>query len=310
MVVFSIPEDASYNGRAIYMFADRLAKGYIGKSVTFKDRVSSHRRASRAKKDGDWKSKSVWNEAIRRIGWHNLTVMILEFVPEGVSLIKRERYWIARLKTKYPNGYNKNEGGGGVTRHTEEAKAKISAGNKGKKRSAETRAKMSAKKMGNTNAPTKPVTSREIKKQFADGTQLVEFVLYASAREAERKTKVSNAHISNCCLENHNSAAGRFWHFTEDGDLVGEHRVDNIRVKPRPNARAVFSKSPGGEKQRHEGSRAAERTLSKATGKKFSQSHISKCCNGNATHHHGYSFCFESEEAENKKNTKKRKLTF
>ena len=35
MVVFSIPEDASYNGRVIYMFSDRLAKGYIGKSVTF-----------------------------------------------------------------------------------------------------------------------------------------------------------------------------------------------------------------------------------------------------------------------------------
>ena len=45
--------------------------------------------------------------------------------------------------------------------------------------------------------------------------------------------------------------------------------MDNIGVKPRPYARAVFSTSPGGKKQRHEGGHAAERTLSKATGKKF-----------------------------------------
>ena len=273
MVVFSIPEDASYNGRVIYMFSDRLAKGYIGKSVTFKSRVSKHRRDAYAKKDGDWKSKSVWNTAIRRIGWHNLTVMILEFVPEEVSLEERERYWIAKLKTQEPYGYNSNKGGGGVTRHTEEAKAKMSA-----------------------NTEKKPVTSREIKEEYADGTQLVEFVLYASAAEAERQTKVDSSHITKCCLEKRKSAGGCFWHFTEEGDLVGEHRVDNIIVKPHLLARAVFSTSPGGKKQRHEGARAAARTLSRLTKKKFSDSTISACCKGKRTYHHGYTFCYASDE--------------
>ena len=315
MVVFSIPEDASYNGRVVYMFADRLAKGYIGKSVTFKSRVSKHRRDSRAKKDGDWISKSVWNVAIRRIGWHNLTLMILEFVPEEVSLEERERYWIARLNTQDPNGYNSNKGGGGPTKHTEETKAKMSAAQMGKTHTEETKAKISAKKMGHTNTPTKPVTSREIKEEYADSTQLVEFVSYASAHEAERQTRVASTHIAACCNGKQKSAGNRFWHFTEDGDLVGEHKVPSIGDVPKKGhctrKRAVFSKSPGGKKQRHEGSSAAKRTLSKSTGKKFSQGAISACCNGERKSHHGYTFCYASdEEAENKKNTKKRKLTF
>ena len=177
------------------------------------------------------------------------------------------------MKTQEPYGYNSNKGGGGVTRHTEEAKAKMSA-----------------------NTEKKPVTSREIKEEYADGTQLVEFVLYASAAEAERKTRVGSSHIAACCNEKRNLAGKRFWHYTKEDDLVGEHRVDNIIIKPPPNARAVISKSPGGEKQRHEGARAAARTLSRLTKKKFSDSTISACCKGKRTYHHGYTFCYASDE--------------
>ena len=291
MVVFSVPEDASFNGRVIYKFTSPVDKGYIGKSVAFKSRVSGHRTAAYAKKDGDWVKKTKWKEAIRDFGWDNLRVEILERVPEEVSLEDRERYWIARLNTVFPNGYNMNEGGGGVIKHTEEAKAKISA-----------------KAMGNTNKPTKPVTSREILESYDDGTQKVKFVSYASAMEAERKTGVNQSHIAKCCNEKNNSAGGFFWHFTKEDDLVGERKVPSIVNVPKICLRrAVFSTSPGGKKQRHEGGRAAGRTLSKSTGKKFSSGHISECCNGNATHHHGYSFRFESDEAENNKNIKKRK---
>jgi hypothetical protein len=291
MVVFSCPEDQGYHGKVIYMFAGPLGKGYIGKASDAHKRIHRHRGEAYAKKDGDWVCNSIWKQAIRRIGWENLRVVILEFVGEDESLEERERYWIAKLKTQDPDGYNSNKGGGGPApgayKHTEEAKAKISA-----------------KMMG---VGAKPVTSREIKHQFADGTQLVEFVLYASAAEAGRKTGFHATHITACCLEKVSSAGNCFWHHTKDGDLVGEHRVDNIRVKPPPHARAVFSTSPGGKKQRHEGGSAAGRTLSKSTGKKFSQSAISACCKGERTHHHGYTFCYASDEEAEIKNTKKRK---
>ena len=276
MVVFSFPEERKYHGRVIYYFRCPLEFSYVGYASDFKARVDKHRRASRATEDGDFKSKSIWNKAIRRIGWDNLRVKILEYVPEGVCLKTRERWWIAKLKTQDPNGYNSNPGGGGPTKHTQETRAKISASSMG--------------------IGTKPVTSREIKEQFANGTQLVEFVLYASAAEAERKTRVGSSHIAACCNEKRNLAGKRFWHYTKEDDLVGEHRVDNIIIKPPPNARAVISKSPGGEKQRHEGARAAARTLSRLTKKKFSDSTISACCKGKRTYHHGYTFCYASDE--------------
>ena len=206
-----------------------------------------------------------------------------------MSLEERERYWIAQKpKTQEPYGYNIEQ-----------------------RRRGSYQAHGRGKGENEREHREKPVTSREIKEEYADGTQLVEFVLYASAAEAERQTRVDSSHITKCCNEKRKSAGGRFWHFTKEGDLVGEHRVDNIIVKPHLLARAVFSTSPGGKKQRHEGGHAAGRTLSKATGKKFSQSAISACCRGDRKSHHGYTFCYASdEEAENKKNTKKRKLNF
>ena len=285
MVVFSFPDESKYRGRVIYYFRDAFDLCYVGCTSDFKDRVSSHRSKSRARKDGKFLSDSVWNEAIRRIGWENLRVKILEYVPEGVSLKERECFWIRMMRSDDPKyGYNSNPGGEGPTKHTEEAKAK-----------------MSAKKMGNTNCPTKPVTSREIKEEYSDGTQLVEFVSYASAAEAERQTKICNRNISACCLEKKvNSAGNRFWNYTKEDDLLGEHVVPRIGDKPMPGneqrKQPLISVSPAGEKQLHKSACAAGRTLSKSTGKNFSQGCISKCCNGNRTHHHGYKFYWATPE--------------
>ena len=158
---------------------------------------------------------------------------------------------------------------------------------------------------------SKPITSCLIKKEYADGTQLVEFVSYASAREAEAKTGVSNGNISDCCRKKRNSAGGFFWHFTQD-DLVGEHIVPRIGDKPNPFRRAVVSVSPEGVNQLHAGGSAAKRDLSELTGKKFSSGSISECCNPKhkRTHHHGYKFWFASDKEVkefNKAVSKKRK---
>jgi hypothetical protein len=280
MVVFSFPEERKYHGRVIYYFRCPLEFAYVGYATDFKARVDKHRRTSRAIKDGDWKSKSIWNSAIRRIGWDNLRVKILEYVPEGVCMKTRERWWIAKLKTQDPYGYNSNKGGGGPTKHTEEAKAKISAGLMG--------------------IGAKPVTSREILESYDDGTQRVKFVSYASATEAARQTGVDDSNISACCNEKVKSAGNRFWHYTEEDDLEGTRCVQSIGDVPmlgnEQRKRAVISKSPGGKKQQHEGARAAGRTLSKSTRKKFDQGNITRCCQGNQKSHHGYKFCYASDE--------------
>ena len=98
MVVFSFPEERKYHGRVIYYFRCPLEFSYVGYASDFKARVDKHRSASRARKDGDFKSKSIWNKAIRRIGWDNLRVKILEYVPEGVCMKTRERWWIKMMR--------------------------------------------------------------------------------------------------------------------------------------------------------------------------------------------------------------------
>ena len=291
--VFSFPEDGKktpkYKGACTYLIVSPDGKPYVGQAQKFHKRMGNH------KSEGElaWIHHAKWQEdksnkkvaaicfAINKYGWENMKIIILEKYSEWTQqqLDDREKHFISYYDS-YKNGYNCNEGGngGGPTHHT-----------------AETKAKMSATRMGHTHTPTKPLTSCLIKEEYADGTQLVEFVSYASAREAEAKTGVSNQNIAQCCLKKVNSAGGRFWHFTQEDDLVGEHRVPRIGDKPRVCLkRAVFSESPEGVKQLHESGSAAGRTLSELTSKKFDISAISKCCNPKykTTHHHKYKFYF------------------
>ena len=319
MVVYIQPEFCKYTGRTIYklIFPDR--KVYIGLASISHKRIEGHKSEAYAKTDGEWTCNNRCKTAIRDFGWDNVKVEIMEFVPKWTSLRDRECYWIAQYQSwKDEYGYNSNKGGGGVIQHTEETKAKMSAANMGKTLTEEHKAKLSAAKMGhmvteetktkisaalmgNTCAPTKPVTSCKILEEYPNGTQLVEFVLYPSIAEAEKKTKVSHKNISHCINKNTKSAGGFLWFFTEENHppqiiKVGTIRVPRIGDKPitrEQSKRAVISKSPGGKKQQHKSAYAAARTLSKATKKKFSASAITACCKGKRTRHHGYTFCYE-----------------
>ena len=53
--------------------------------------------------------------AIAFYGWENFSVEILEECADAKQLNEREIYWIAKLNTKAPNGYNLTEGGAGCT---------------------------------------------------------------------------------------------------------------------------------------------------------------------------------------------------
>jgi len=312
MVVYTQPE---YTGACTYLIFSPLLKPYVGQTVAFRDRMSKHKSAGKLAQinHAKWLADKNLNRvcpishAIHKYGWENMHIIILEQYPEWTQqlLDDREKHFIIFFDS-FKNGYNCTEGGGGNSgyTHSEEAKAKMSAARMGKTHTEEAKARMSAGRMG---IGVKPVTSCLIKEEYPDGTQLVEFVLYASARDAETKTGVSD--ISKCCLKKANSAGGRYWHFTKEDDLVGEHRVPRIGDVPRvgksTHKRAIFSVSPAGEKQLHEGSSAAERNLS-TPDKKFYNTAISLCCNGKRKTHGGYKFYFATPEqvAEFKQNTK------
>ena len=187
-----------------------------------------------------------------------------------------ETYWIRRLNL-IKNGYNVKESGEGGAGHiyTDEQKAKLSAAC-----------------MGNTNAPTKPVTRCKI---LEDGEmQKVRLTRYESTAAAERANPgVSQSNISKCCLEKLKSSGGYLWWFCKDTDVYDEViTVEWVGDVPQVVS-AVISKLKlaNGDylEQWHDSMSESGRTLSTAD-KKVYQSVISLCCSGKAKTHAGYTF--------------------
>lgn len=173
----------------IYKITNLLnGKCYIGQTI---QKLS--KRLGRHKND----KRPGISQAIKKYGWKNFSVEVLEECENREKLNEREIFWIAKLNTKAPNGYNLTIGGKGggehiVTEETrkklseshmgqpaywkgkhipDEVRAKVSEGlkryyaehpearehlanvNKGKKHSAETKAKLSAIMKANGNSP-------------------------------------------------------------------------------------------------------------------------------------------------------------
>ena len=127
----------------IYRITNKInGKPYVGQTrQKLSQRIYGHKSN---------KGKSAIDAAIAKYGWKNFTVEIIEVCPVE-SLNEKERYWIAKLNSKAPNGYNLTDGGDGLVGCTQETRDKMSLAKKGKKRkphSSETRAKMSAKAKG------------------------------------------------------------------------------------------------------------------------------------------------------------------
>ena len=105
----------------IYKITNTLnRKPYIGKTKQkLEKRMAQHRFNSK-------KGSIGLGAAIRKYGWDNFTVEVLEICPIE-KLSEREIFWITELNSKSPNGYNLTDGGEGLTNPSEETRAKMSA---------------------------------------------------------------------------------------------------------------------------------------------------------------------------------------
>lgn len=109
----------------IYLIRNRQNhKGYVGKTINPEERFRKHRCGN--------SGSEYLNRAVRKGGWENFSLEILEEVPE-YQLAKREEYWIQELGTFTPAGYNLTLGGEGVPglQHTEESRRNMSAHSRG-----------------------------------------------------------------------------------------------------------------------------------------------------------------------------------
>lgn len=127
---------------------------YIGKSNSPPARFGGHMKRS---------TNSCLRKLVEEKGVDNFRLIILEKTGFSVPRvwIKREKFWIAKFREEDHPLCNANNGGGGVTEHTEEAKVKISRANLGKEVSEETKANMSKARMGHEVTEETRVKLRE-----------------------------------------------------------------------------------------------------------------------------------------------------
>ena len=124
-------------------------KIYVGKTKQqLEKRMNQHKHNSKTVNSGI-------SAAIRKYGWENFKVEVLEICPID-KLDEREIFWIAKLNSKAPAGYNLTDGGDGNSNPSAETRARMSANHpdisgkknpnygKHRKHSQQTRDKISA----------------------------------------------------------------------------------------------------------------------------------------------------------------------
>lgn len=118
-------------------------KKYVGQTVKpLKRRFKEHS-----------KNDSAIGNAIKKYGKNNFRYGVIKSCSSKEELDYWEKFYIAALRSKCPTGYNRTDGGDGVVGWTDEMRAKVSAANTGKKRTAEQCANISAAQKGKKLSP-------------------------------------------------------------------------------------------------------------------------------------------------------------
>lgn len=129
----------------IYMLLNKInGKVYVGQTVRdVNDRLRQH------KVDGARRAKSLpITLAIHKYGWSAFEKFVLGTAESQEELNALEQYWIAHYGCLAPRGYNLKDGGQQGGRMHEETKRKIGNASRGRKHTADARARMSASKVG------------------------------------------------------------------------------------------------------------------------------------------------------------------
>ena len=213
----------------IYLFTNKVnGKKYVGQTTRpFEHRFSEHRR-----KD------SLLSRAFKKYGIENFEHEILDTASDMDELNEKEIFWIKRLNTKRPNGYNLCDGGDNTKgyRHTEEAKQKMSATKKrlgsmkgeknhfyGKKHSEETKAHLkslwtSGKRTITPEWRAKLIASqRTVKVRNVDTGEV-----FKSVKAAAEKYNVNPSNVSRACREKTRRAGGQRWEYPDDKTIPSQ----------------------------------------------------------------------------------------
>lgn len=139
----------------IYKITSPSQKVYIGQSINIQNRVRKYSKA-------DCKNQTAIHRSILKYGWDSHVFEIVEECAFN-ELNKRERYWQEFYNCVGRNGLNCNLTGTDELKkvHSEETIEKIRLSNKGKKRSAEQKLKMSEMMKGKYSGENHPMYGRK-----------------------------------------------------------------------------------------------------------------------------------------------------
>lgn len=163
-------------------------KIYVGKtSRTLEERIARHKRAN-----------SFVGRAIRKYGGEkSFIAVILAECETNDEANELEKFWIAKLNCKVPNGYNLTDGGDGPTGViiSQETKAKISKSLKGYSVSEKTRRKLS-EAAKNASDETRDKISKTLKGRKLNAEHCANISAAQIGRMLSKKMrqKISNSH--------------------------------------------------------------------------------------------------------------------
>lgn len=111
----------------IYCYTNQInGKKYVGQTINPEQRKSQHKSSAFNPKDDDY--EALLHKAFRKYGYDSFTYEILVEVKDNdFNLLNElECYYIQKLNSKTPNGYNVLDGGENCARpHSEETREKM-----------------------------------------------------------------------------------------------------------------------------------------------------------------------------------------
>lgn len=184
-------------------------KVYIGQTTqSIRDRMRNYKEESVYGNNGNFRPIA---NAIRQIGFENFKFDVIDTAETKTELDKKERKYIEQYKSTDPRyGYNVENGGNSVGKHSELTKKKISEAQKGSKNHM-------YGKVGEEN-----VTSKEV-------IDLTNLKTYGSAMIAAKELGLEFSHVCSTARGERGSTGGHVFRYVKNGFIMWPEKQAAIK---------------------------------------------------------------------------------
>lgn len=206
----------------IYLFTnEKTGKQYVGQtSQELRKRTLQHRRAK----------QTYFDRAFTKETEKDFTLEVIDKAKTDKELNEKEIYWIEKLNTRFPNGYNLCDGGDATRgyNHTKYSKTKMSESKKklklsgernpfyGKKHTKETRERL---KKAWTEERKAKLLKRMKETKFNVSTKKVICLetgkIYESVSEVAEELKIAATNVSRACRSETRKCRGLTFRYFE-----------------------------------------------------------------------------------------------